>query len=134
MSDALKSHIVRNYKISEETVTRQLDNAVKLVKIPPPAPRAAPTDGAQKLVDKLAGAGQLKAGFLLRVLHQGQSDLFDLAFAKLLDIPLVETRKILFESGPQAVALACRAVGIDKSVFKTVYNLSRQSRGIVVRR
>ncbi|HSZ74361.1 MAG TPA: DUF2336 domain-containing protein [Rhizomicrobium sp.] len=130
VSDALKSHIVRNYKISEEKLTRQLDSAVKLVKIPPPAPKAVPTDGAQKLVDKLAGAGQLKAGFLLRVLHQGQSDLFDLAFAKLLDVPLPETRKILFESGPQAVALACRAVGIDKSVFKTVYNLSRQSRGL----
>jgi len=130
VSEALKSHIVRNYKISEEHVTRTLDNAVRMVKIPPPAPKVTPTDGAQKLVDKLAGAGQLKAGFLLRVLHQGQSDLFDLAFARLLDLPLMETRKILFESGPQAVALACRAVGIDKSVFKTVYNLSRQSRGL----
>jgi uncharacterized protein (DUF2336 family) len=130
VSDALKTHILRNYKISEASVTRKLDSAVKLVKIPPPAPKASPTEGAQKLVEKLAGAGQLKAGFLLRVLHQGQSDLFDLAFARLLDLPLIETRKILFESGPQAVALACRAVGIDKSVFKTVYNLSRQSRGL----
>jgi len=130
VSDALKSHILRNYKISNEVVTRTLDKAVKMVKIPAPAPKATPTEGAQKLVEKLAGAGQLKAGFLLRVLHQGQSDLFDLAFARLLNLPLSETRTVLFDSGPQAVALACRAVGIDKSVFKTVFNLSRQSRGI----
>ena len=30
------------------------------------------------------------------------------------------------------VALACRATGIDRAVFATVFNLSRQARGLPV--
>jgi len=81
----------------------------------------------RKLVDKLAAAGQLRAGFLLRVLQQGQLDLFDTAFARLLELPLVEFRRMFYLSGPRQVALACRAVGIDKCVFSTVFNLSRST-------
>ena len=80
------------------------------------------------MIEKLHSAGQLKAGFLLRVLHQGQIDLFDLAFAKLLELPLAEMRQHLYERGPRTVALACRAVGIDRCVFATVFKLSRQAR------
>ncbi len=49
-----------------------------------------------KLIEKLAAAGQLSAGFLLRVLHQGQLDLFELAFAKLLQIDLPQLRGLLY--------------------------------------
>jgi hypothetical protein len=83
---------------------------------------------ACRLVDKLAAAGQLRAGFLLRVLQQGQLDLFDLAFAKLLDLDFAEFRHVFYGSGPRPVALACRAVGIDRAVFSTVFNLSRPAR------
>jgi len=39
-------------------------------------------------------------------------------------------RRKFYETGPQAVALACRAVGIDRCVFTTVFNLSRQARNM----
>ena len=35
-----------------------------------------------------------------------------------------------YESGARVVALACRAAGIDRSVFTTVFNLSRQARSL----
>jgi len=92
----------------------------------PPA-RKPSTDGAQKLIDKLSAAGELKAGFLLRVLHQGQTDLFDLGLAKLVNLPVPELRSRFYRGGPRAVALACRGVGIDRCVFNTVFNLSRQA-------
>jgi len=84
---------------------------------------------ARRLVDKLAAAGQLRAGFLLRVLQQGQLDLFDLAFARLLELDFADFRHVFYGSGPRPVALACRAVGIDRAVFATVFNLSRPARG-----
>ena len=37
---------------------------------------------------------------------------------------------MLYQGGAGPVALACRAVGIDRCVFSTVYNLSRQARGL----
>jgi hypothetical protein len=39
-------------------------------------------------------------------------------------------RKALYGESPHTVALACRAVGIDRSVFMTVFNLSRHHRRI----
>jgi uncharacterized protein (DUF2336 family) len=87
-----------------------------------------PSDSDHKLIEKLAASGQLRAGFLMRVLGQGQIDLFDLAFARLLDADHIAFRKFFYQDGVKPVAMSCRAAGIDKSVFATVFNLSRQAR------
>jgi uncharacterized protein (DUF2336 family) len=129
-SDALKSYIKTNFKMGIEEIGSALAQAEDAVRAPAPLVKAAPSEGARRLVDKMAGAGQLKPGFLLRVLHQGQADLFDIAFARLLDLPEETMRRALYQEGPKTVALACRAVGIDKCVFTTVYNLSRQAHGM----
>jgi hypothetical protein len=103
-----------------------------VLKSEPAGPKEPPADSAQKLIEKMAASGQLKAGFLMRVLSQGQLDLFDLAFARLLNIELARFRKLFYEGGARFVALSCRAAGIDRSVFPTVFNLSRQAHGQAV--
>jgi uncharacterized protein (DUF2336 family) len=85
-------------------------------------------DGSAQLIEKLAASGQLKAGFLLRVLQQGQVDMFELAFARLLGIDRTRLRRILDEGGPRLLAMACHAVGIDRAAFPTVYSISRKLR------
>ena len=87
-------------------------------------------ENAQKLVDKLHASGQLRASFLIRVLNQGQMELFECAFAKLLNMDIETLCKALYGTNPQTVALACRAAGIDRSVFHTVFRLSRQHRRV----
>ncbi len=126
VSDALKSYIVHSHRIAPEAVASVIDHATRAVQQPARAGDAS----AQKLVDKLATGGQLRAGFLLRVLHQGQMDMFDVAFAKLLGLGVTEFRAVFYRGGPRAVALGCRAVGIDKCVFQTVFDLSRKSHGV----
>ena len=128
VSDALKHYIARNYPVAPERVATALNDAQTAVTSAPAT--GGSTDGAQRLIEKLAASGQLKAGFLLRVLHQGQADLFDLALARMLEIPLLVLRQRFYEGGPKSVALACRAVGIDRCVFNTVYTLSRRARGM----
>jgi uncharacterized protein (DUF2336 family) len=128
VSDALKTYIVCNYPVEHVKLDAAIRSAERVVMSEPPAAKPTPAESAQKLVEKLHAAGQLKAGFLLRVLHQGQIDLFDLAFARLLGLPLTDLRQNLYERGPKTVALACRAVGIDRCVFATVFKLSRQAR------
>ncbi|MEI9993432.1 MAG: DUF2336 domain-containing protein [Rhizomicrobium sp.] len=130
VTDALKTYIAKNYRIAPEKLSAAMNEATIVVTREPPPPRTPPAESAQKLIEKLACSGQLKAGFLLRVLHQGQLDLFDLALAKLVALPLPELRLKFYDGGPRAVALACRGVGIDRCVFSTVFNLSRQSRGM----
>jgi uncharacterized protein (DUF2336 family) len=131
VSDALKPFITTHYQMAPKVVEAALADAVRMVKIQP-SPRETPADSAQKLIDKLAGSGQLKTGFLMRVLNQGQIDLFDLAFSRLLDVPVTGFRSVFYSGGVRAVALACRAVGMDRAVFTTVFTLSRQAVGTPV--
>jgi len=128
VSDALKVYITNNYKISVKQVDQALVAATDVLSREPAGPKDPPADSAQKLIEKLAASGQLKAGFLMRVLSQGQIDLFDLAFARLLQIELGRFRRLFYDDGVHQMAMACRAAGIDKSVFATVFNLSRQAR------
>jgi uncharacterized protein (DUF2336 family) len=127
VSDALKSYLAVNGKLNAQAVTAAVNAASQAVVQDPASGRTPGESNAGKLVDKLAGAGQLRAGILLRVLQQGQFDLFDLAFAKLVEMPVPEFRRMFYLGGPRAVALACRAAGIDKSVFATVFSLSRSA-------
>jgi uncharacterized protein (DUF2336 family) len=131
VSDALKTHITTNFHVDTRKTQSAIDEARHAVQATP-VRAASPDNGdpASRLVEKLHGAGQLKAGFLLRVLHQGQIDLFDLAFARLVGVELNAFRSAFYQQSPRAVALACRAVGIDRAVFATVFNLSRQARGV----
>jgi uncharacterized protein (DUF2336 family) len=130
VSDALKNYIKINYPIAPGDVDAALSDAKSAIRNEPAGPSDTPADSAQKLVEKLSASGQLKAGFLMRVLSQGQLDLFDLAFAKLVNMELPAFRTAFYEHGAHIVALACRAAGIDRSVFATVFNLSRQARGV----
>jgi hypothetical protein len=91
-------------------------------------PGHAAEEGRRQLIEKLAASGQLKAGFLLRVLQQSQIQLFELGFAHLLGIEQVRLSRVLYDGGPCLLALACHAVAIDRAVFPTVYSLSRRSR------
>jgi uncharacterized protein (DUF2336 family) len=128
VSDALKVYIQNNYNMAPRRVDVALSEANTALKSEPIGPKDPPADSAQKLIEKLAASGQLKAGFLMRVLSQGQIDLFDLAFARMLGFELESFRQFFYQDGVKLVALACRAAGIDKSVFATVFNLSRQAR------
>jgi len=130
VTDALKNYIAKNYRIAPEKLDTAMAQAQSVVTSEPAPPKTPPAESAQKLIEKLAASGQLKAGFLLRVLHQGQLDLFDLALAKLVNLPISEARAKFYDGGPRAVALACRGVGIDRCVFNTVFNLSRQARNM----
>ena len=126
-SAAIKAYLVEQRRLDPAIISVKVDEAARAV-ITPPIPDSAAN--GRKLVEKLAIAGQLKPGFLLRVLQQGQTELFDLAFARLLEIEITQFREIFYRRGPRPVALACRAVGIDRCVFPTVYNVSRQARSI----
>lgn len=128
VSDALQAYIHANYRIPPERIAAALSEATDALHRAPKGPDDQPGDSAQKLIDKLAVSGQIKASFLMRVLSQGQIELFELAFARLLEVDLVRFRHLFYDGGTKVVALSCRAGGIDKAAFPTVFNLSRQAR------
>jgi uncharacterized protein (DUF2336 family) len=127
VSDALQLYVAQKHETSAPAISQAIHDGSQSIQAEPARDAG---DSSRKLIDKLATAGQLKPGFLLRVLQQGQVELFELGFAKLLELDDQRIRRVLYEGGPRPVAMACRAVGIDRCVFPTVYNLSRQSRRV----
>ncbi len=83
----------------------------------------------RKLIDKLHAAGQLRPGYLVRVLREGRLSLFATALAMLGRFDARHIRLALESDQPELLALACAAVGIDRSVFPTILNLVRQLNG-----
>lgn len=130
VSETLKAFIINNYAIKLEKLQAAIVEAGESISQRQPRPAPARTDNARKLIEKLYVAGQIKAGFLVRVLRQGNIELFELGFARLLDCSVTEIRQLLYERGPETMATACRAVGIDRAVFQTVYTQAYKARAL----
>lgn len=124
VSDALRAYLVQSGRLPAGSGL--VDDAARAVS----SSSGGNREGGRKLIDKLAAAGQLKAGFLVRVLQQGQTELFELGFARLLGVDPIHFCDAFYRKGPRPAALACHAVGIDRCVFPTVYNHSRRARSI----
>ncbi len=130
VSDALKTYIAQNYKIEAAKLESALDHAGQVLKSEPQAPKSPPAESAQKLIDKLAASGQLKGRVpAARAASGTDRSLRSRRLAAPERAAGGNARK-LYEQGPKSVALACRAAGIDRCVFATVFNLSRQARNM----
>ena len=81
------------------------------------------------LVEKLDAAGQLRPGYLLRVLRERRLPLFVFALARLGQFDVRQVRRAIDSNRPELLALACSAVGIDRSVFPTILDHVRQLNG-----
>ncbi|MBL4665984.1 MAG: DUF2336 domain-containing protein [Sneathiella sp.] len=84
-------------------------------------------DPSEMLVDKLFTAGELSVGFLLKSLRQGEVDLFEITFAKLLTLSRQQIQQILYTKDPQRLGVACKALKLDKVIFSTMLDLTLAS-------
>ena len=80
----------------------------------------------RRLVIKLHDAGQLRPGYLMRVLKEGKLSLFEAALCKLGDFSPAQVRAAVNADKPDLLALACSAVDLDRSVFPAVLEMVRQ--------
>jgi uncharacterized protein (DUF2336 family) len=83
----------------------------------------------RSLIEKLDSAGQLRPGYLLRVLREGRLQLFVMALARLGKFESVQIRRAIDSGRPELLALACSSIGIDRSVFPTILEHVRQLNG-----
>lgn len=127
VSAALRQYILEHHDIDEHDLDDDINGAMceAADEIDTLSQEPAP---AEKLIDKLAAGGELTPTFLVKSLSQGQIQIFELALARLTRIRPVLLRRIIYEPGGEGLATACRAVGIDRAAFMTIYRLSRRAR------
>lgn len=124
VSQTLQEYILRHFKVDPERIKASTAAAATEA-----AGRLAEASGPARVVEKLHAAGQLRPAFLMKCLHQGQMDMFEAGFSRLLGLPPETTRLVTYHDDPQVLALACHAVGLDKAVFGTIFNLTRSAKG-----
>ena len=78
-----------------------------------------------RLIDKLHAAGQLRPGYLVRALRENRLTLFCTAMAMLGRFEQRHVRGAIDGDQPELLALACAAVGIDRSVFPAILEMVR---------
>ena len=74
----------------------------------------------RQLVSKLDMSGQLRPGFLVKALKDRRLSLFIAGLATLGRFEARDVRKALDSDRPEILALACAAVGVDRTVFPSL--------------
>jgi uncharacterized protein (DUF2336 family) len=127
VSAALRQHIVSNFDIDPT----ELDDSIESTVIHA-TEEVANYDSTKtkpfELAERLAEAEAITPHLLIQVLRQGEIALFEAMFVKLTALRLTLARRILFEPGGEGLAVACKAVGIEKSDFASIFLLSRRAR------
>lgn len=80
----------------------------------------------RRLISKLAEAGQLRPGYLLRALRERRLPLFVFALSHLGHFDADHIQRAIDSDRPELLALACAAVGIDRSVFPAILETVRE--------
>ena len=80
------------------------------------------------LAEQIEAAGEISPGLLIQTLRQGEITLFEDLFARLTGLDTVVVRRSIFEPGGEGLAIACKAVGINKPDFTSIFLLSRSAR------
>ncbi len=129
VSDSLKQSILTNLDLNESDIDELLLTTIEEV-----ANGGLGQITSEKseiiLVNKLHQAKKLSPAFLMKCLNQGQSSLFEIAFAKMIKVPRKIMRSFLYNRGADALAVSCCAAGIDQSVFLTIFQLTRAAQNI----
>ena len=124
VSDALHGFIIQRFKIDPTSVRKDLALASAEAHA-----RITNASGPERLIEKLHLAGQLKSGFAVKALGQGQLDVFEHAVARLVGVPPGVISSLLATGDVAMLAMVCQAVGIDRSVFATLYSQAETLKG-----
>lgn len=81
-----------------------------------------------QVADWLAERQAMTARILPQILRMGHYRLFNIMLARLSTLPLALIDAIVAEMGGRGLAVLCRALGLDKAAFVSMFLLSRGSR------
>ena len=137
VGQSLREAIVERFRIDETKLAEAIEAATRAIVAPPGAEPLGlesqeavdPEEMERRLVAKLQSAGQLRAGFLIRAVREKRLTLFEHAISALGGFPISHVRAAIVRPSPDALFLACAAVGIDRAVFPAVLEEIRKLNG-----
>lgn len=126
VSAALRQHILEHYEIDAEDLDDSMGATIADLIEEVRARKRAGSEYA--LAELLAHANALSPRFLIELLREGEIPLFEGLLAEMAGLRVTLIRRFLYEPGGEALAIACKAIHIDKADFASIFLLSRQAR------
>ena len=134
VGETIRANIAGRFRIDPARLAKLVDAAVADA-VADPSPQTSEDaqrerrEMERRLIEKLKAADQLRPGYLLRALREGRLARFEAALAALGAFPPDHVHKAIVAARPHVLAMACHAVGIDRSVFPTILSLVRALNG-----
>jgi len=127
VSAALRQVILQKFDIDADTVDDLLEKAVFEELQSAEADIRKPEKRAE-LAEALLASQEVTPKLLVSILEEGEVALFVSVFRKMTDLKEKLVMRMLFEPGGEGLAIACRAVGLEKVIFTSIFSLSRKAR------
>ncbi len=126
VSAALRRHITDNFPIDEQIIDDMLEKSAVETFVAMSA-STQPKKTSDRLAEDLIDEGEVNSDLLIEVLNDGEVALFVSLFKRMSGLREQLIKKILFEPGGEGLAIACKALGILKTDFTTIFTASRGS-------
>lgn len=94
-----------------------------------PHPTFLPTASMLKAADLFMEQGKLSTGLMINTVKRGQLSSFIAQFSRYIGLPVAVVIPMLQQKNGQALAVASRAVGIDRNDFLVMFNFTRKISG-----
>lgn len=126
VSAALRSHIMLNYEAAEHELDEAIEEATKRALVDH-SPVDAIENRAHRLVNRLLQNGDLTVPFLVQALRQQRVPVFIAGLAELGGIAYRTAARIFSDPGGECLAVLCKAIGIERADFTTIFLLLEQA-------
>ena len=126
VSAALRKHIAQTFSVNMDPVDDAIEESTNALIKQETEARAKPGK-TEDLIERLAELGELNTDFLIKALRQGEVSLFETGLARMSGLRLNLLRRILYEPGGEGLAMLCRATGVERQTFATIYELTRKA-------
>lgn len=127
VSAALRKHIVDNFDLDPADLDVKIEHTIKQI-LNEPTDNAISVEQAAQVAQKLSESGSITPQLLVQALRRGEAELFVAMLAEYSGLRPVLVRRFILEPGGEGLAIACKALDIEKPDFVSVFLLSRAAR------
>ncbi|HVO02968.1 MAG TPA: DUF2336 domain-containing protein [Candidatus Cybelea sp.] len=126
VSAALRQFIVQNFPVDPV----ELDLALGGIASEHARNVSAATgdEPAVNLARQLAERQDLTPDIIVETLRRGETPLFEAMLGERIGVKPILARKLIYDSSGEGLVVACRAAGIDRSSFVTLFMLMQRAR------
>ncbi len=127
VSAALRGHLTTEFSVDPTVIDDRIEAATLAVLQRYASDNVAIAALAQRLMESLAKSEPLSGAFLIRLVQAGRIAAFLAGLSHIAKIPEQTARRIALQGDGESLAMLCKASGIDREGFSTLFELIRNA-------